>query len=114
NALLAYPFCDIGYPSNVVAIEEGVPGIFISVAEINPPDIPPIYNPIKREKPTIGSIPKVIGKHNAIAIVALRPGIAPKVIPNNTPAVNISNVYKLNILENPVNNNSINCTSPLT
>ena len=36
-ALPANPFLVIGYPSSVVIIAEGVPGIFIRQADIEPP-----------------------------------------------------------------------------
>ena len=42
NAMLAA----IGAPSKVVASEEGVPGILSRIAEINPPEIPPMYSAI--------------------------------------------------------------------
>ena len=42
SAFAASPFFAIGAPSKQVAIEEEVPGIFNRIAEINPPDIPPI------------------------------------------------------------------------
>ena len=42
SALPASPFSASGLPSNVVAIEAGVPGIFSKIAETNPPDVPPI------------------------------------------------------------------------
>ena len=42
NARPASPFSAIGPPSNTVEIDEGVPGIFRSIAEMSPPDIPPM------------------------------------------------------------------------
>jgi hypothetical protein len=59
--------------------------MLISMAEISPPDIPPTYKPHKRHMPMIGSTPNVIGKQSATAIVAVNPGIDPKMIPTATP-----------------------------
>ena len=42
NAILASPFFDREYPSETVAAADGVPGIPIKIAEIEPPVIPPI------------------------------------------------------------------------
>ena len=42
SAFPASPLRAIGDPSKVVAIEAGVPGILRRIAEIKPPDIPPI------------------------------------------------------------------------
>ena len=42
SAFHASPLSAIGPPSNTVATEAGVPGIFKRIADINPPDIPPI------------------------------------------------------------------------
>ena len=38
----ASPFSAMGPPSNTVEMEEGVPGIFKRMAEISPPEMPPI------------------------------------------------------------------------
>src|SRR5699024_5501953 len=57
RALPGSPFFAIGYPSNVVATAEGVPGIPKRQAVIKPPEFPPTCTPIKRETPFIGSIP---------------------------------------------------------
>lgn len=42
RARIPSPFFAMGYPSKVVAMEEAVPGIFSRIAEIRPPEIPPI------------------------------------------------------------------------
>ena len=44
RAFAPRPFSAIGLPSKQVATDDGVPGIFKSIAEIRPPEIPPIYN----------------------------------------------------------------------
>jgi hypothetical protein len=85
NAFPASPLSAMGPPSKTVAIEDGVPGIFNKIAEINPPEIPPKYSPTKRAIPFIGIIPKDMGKNNTTAIVADNPGIEPKIIPITTP-----------------------------
>jgi hypothetical protein len=42
SALPAWPRSAMGAPSKRVATDEGVPGILIRIAEIKPPEIPPI------------------------------------------------------------------------
>ena len=42
SAFIASPFFAIGCPSKQVAIDDAVPGIFRRIAEIKPPEIPPI------------------------------------------------------------------------
>jgi len=75
----------MGPPSNTVATEEGVPGIFNKIAEINPPDVPPTSMAINIAIPLRGLIEKVKGRQSATPIVEVKPGIAPKIIPSTTP-----------------------------
>ena len=84
-ALPASPLSAIGPPSNTVAMEEGVPGIFSRMAEIRPPDMPPRYKPTSSEMPFMGSMPKDMGKNRISAMVELRPGMEPKMMPITTP-----------------------------
>ena len=51
RALAASPFCAMGYPSNTVATDEGVPGIRMSIAAINPPEMPPTYSATRNAIP---------------------------------------------------------------
>lgn len=81
SALPPSPLSANGRPSKQVAIEEGVPGIFNKIADTKPPDIPPIYKATKEAIPMVVGIEKVIGSIIAMAIVAVSPGIAPKIIP---------------------------------
>jgi len=53
KALSACPLSASGLPSKQVATEEGVPGILSKIAEIKPPDIPPIYKPIIVPMPSV-------------------------------------------------------------
>jgi hypothetical protein len=76
----------MGPPSKTVATDAGVPGIFKRIAEIKPPEMPPIYNPINREIPLIADIPKDNGRNRHTAITADKPGMEPKMMPMNTPA----------------------------
>jgi len=85
SALPPCPSLAIGYPSKHVAIEEGVPGIFNKIEQINPPLIPPTYKPISSEIPSTGWNPNDKGKKSAIPIAAVRPGVAPNIIPITTP-----------------------------
>ena len=93
NALAACPFSAKGRPSKQVATEDGVPGIFNSIAEIKPPEIPPIYNAINIEIPCVDVIVYVTGRNITIAIVAVKPGIEPNIIPTMTP-IAINNITK--------------------
>ena len=68
-----------------VAAAEGVPGIPINIAEIDPPVIPPIYVANNNEIPVTGSIVKVKGSIKANAIEYVNPGIAPNTIPAKAP-----------------------------
>ena len=56
SAFPASPFKAIGRPSRQVAMEAGVPGIFSRIAEIRPPEIPPIYNAVRTEMPCVDAI----------------------------------------------------------
>ena len=51
SALTPSPFIIIGPPSKVVATDAGVPGIFSRIAEINPPEVPPMYNATSSDMP---------------------------------------------------------------
>ena len=86
NARPASPFSAIGPPSKTVEIEDGVPGILRRIAEIKPPEIPPMYKPTRRAIPLVASRLNVIGRKRTTAIVALRPGTDPKIIPIIVPA----------------------------
>ncbi len=46
-----FPDLTMGKPSNVVATEEGVPGIPVNIPDIKPPDNPPTKTPIIVAKP---------------------------------------------------------------
>ena len=85
NAFPASPRLAIGDPSKQVATEEGVPGILIKIAEIRPPETPPTYKPINSEIAAVISMPKVSGMQSATAMVAVKPGMEPKIIPTTTP-----------------------------
>src|SRR5665648_729583 len=84
-AFAANPFLAKGRPSNVVAIEEGVPGIPNSIAEYKPPEIAPTYIAHKIANARLPTIVKVRGVISAIAIVAFKPGIAPMTAPRPPP-----------------------------
>ena len=58
-----------------------------NIAEIKPPEIPPIYTATRTFIPSDELIEKVKGSINATAIEALNPGIDPKIIPIVTPAI---------------------------
>ena len=57
RALAPCPFIVSGWPSKQVATEEGVPGMCIRIAEIRPPEIPPMYKETSNTIPCAASIP---------------------------------------------------------
>ena len=66
-------------------MEEGVPGMLIRIAVMRPPEMPPTKSPTSRLRLITGSTPKVSGRHSAMAMVAVSPGIEPKMMPTTTP-----------------------------
>ena len=64
-----------------MTIDEGVPGIFNKIAAIRPPDMAPMYKAMRRLNPSLASIANVSGRNRETAIVADKPGMAPKIIP---------------------------------
>ena len=79
------PFFAKGYPSNVVATADGVPGVLIKIADHDPPKIAPVYIAPSTISPDEGSNANVKGTRMATAIVAESPGKAPIMIPARTP-----------------------------
>ena len=47
--------------------------------------MPPRYRPISSEMPFMGSMPKDIGRKRIRAMVELKPGMEPKIMPITTP-----------------------------
>ena len=88
-------------------MEEGVPGIFKRMAEINPPEMPPMYSPTSSARPMVGSMLKVMGKNSTTAMVAERPGIEPKIMPSMVPAQIRARQAGLNTLPMATENISI-------
>ena len=74
-----------GKPSNVVATEDGVPGIPVNIQDINPPENPPTNTPNIVARPCIGDIPKVKERVKTTPIAIVKPGIAPAKIPASVP-----------------------------
>ena len=68
------------------------------MAGIKPPETPPMYRPINSDIPAIGSIPYVMGRQIAIAIVAVKPGIEPNTRPKATP-MTINNIILIVITD---------------
>ena len=85
SALPASPFSAMGPPSKTVEMEDGVPGIFSKMAEIRPPEMPPMYRPTSRARPLVTSMLKVRGRNRTTAMVADRPGMEPKMMPIMVP-----------------------------
>ena len=85
SARPASPFRAIGKPSNVVATDEGVPGMPSSVAVTSPPAEPPTYTPVIAARPCSGSRPKVNGSTMITVMVMVTPGSAPPTTPATVP-----------------------------
>jgi hypothetical protein len=85
SALPGSPFFAIGKPSNMVATDEGLPGMPSRQEVMRPPDSPPMYTPIIAERPCSGSRPKVKGSTMITVMVLVIPGIAPPTTPIKVP-----------------------------
>ena len=81
----ASPRRAIGKPSNVVATEDGVPGMPVRMPDIKPPDSPPTKTEIIVARPCAGGIEKVKGSVNTTAIAIVKPGMDPAINPAPTP-----------------------------
>jgi hypothetical protein len=81
----ASPFLARGCPSNPVAIEEGVPGMFRRIADIEPPNTAATKIAIKKKKDASDGKPKVRGVNMARVMVEVSPGIEPKTSPIEVP-----------------------------
>ena len=90
KAVLCCPFRDIGYPSNDVAIDEDVPGIFIRIAGILPPKLPPVKMEVRNSMACMKFIYRVAGRKIAIAMDICNPGTAPNNNPIRIPGMMMS------------------------
>ena len=96
SACAARPCCTMRWPSSVVAMLAGAPGILSRMALTAPPATVAVYTDPSRISPPVGSMWKVKGMSRATAMVGLRPGNAPRIRP---PAVPRSRIRKLKGLE---------------
>jgi len=85
SARPAIPFLVSAKPSKVDAIEAGVPGVFIRIAEIPPEKIAEFHTPMSIASPWFGDNQKVKGVSIATAIVAVSPGRVPITSPEKVP-----------------------------
>ena len=81
------PLRAMGNPSNVVATDDGVPGMPVSVPDIRPPDSPPTKTASMVASPCTGGMPKVKGSVSTTAMVMVKPGMAPAIKPAVTPTI---------------------------
>ena len=68
-------------------IAAGVPGVFMRIADMDPPYTEPIYTAASVIRPVVGDMLNVIGIKSATPIVDVRPGRAPIIIPIITPII---------------------------
>ena len=87
------PLFAIGWPSKVVATDDGVPGMPVRTLAIRPPDSPPTKTATMVERPRIASMPKVNGNVSTTAMVMVKPGMAPAISPAATPIVISAKVW---------------------
>src|SRR5690606_20678509 len=87
RARLACPAFAIGYPSKVVATDEGSPGILNRMDVVDPPNSAPQYMQDNKIIAEMGSIVNVSGKSRETPLGAPNPGRTPTRIPSVTPSI---------------------------
>ena len=85
SASPGFPARAMGKPSNVVATEDGVPGMPVRIPAINPPESPPTSTLTMIARPCVGGMPNVKGRVRTIAMAMVKPGMAPAIKPPATP-----------------------------
>ena len=70
------------------------------MAEIRPPEMPPMYRPQRSARPWVVSMPKVSGRKRTTAMVADSPGMEPKMIPMTVPNQMRNRHIGVNVLAN--------------
>ena len=75
----------MGNPSNVVATDDGVPGMPVKIPAIRPPDRPPTSTLTMVASPWGAGMPKVNGSVRTTAMAMVKPGMAPAIRPPATP-----------------------------
>ena len=83
---MARPCLAIGWPSKVVATEDGSPGMLNRIEVVEPPNSAPQYMLASRMMADTGSIEKVSGISSVTPLGAPSPGSTPTRMPNRTPA----------------------------
>jgi hypothetical protein len=92
----ALPCFANGKPSNAVAADAGVPGMFRRIADWHPPEIDPTYTPSSAiNADCVGKL-YVSPVSNAIAMVALSPGRIPISNPESVARNNTTKLYGVN------------------
>ena len=72
------------------------------LAEMQPPEMPPMYIPVTRVMESTGFMKKVNGKAMVTAITAVSPGMAPKTMPPKTPRQRYIKVRGCSVSRNPI------------
>ena len=75
----------MGYPSNVVATDDGSPGMLNRMEVVEPPKSAPQYIDDRRMMADTGGIMKVSGSSKVTPFGAPNPGNTPTRMPSNTP-----------------------------
>ena len=85
KAFAAFPCCANLYPSRTVAADAAVPGMFNTIAGMDPAYTAAFQIPMRKRTPVSDGKAKVSGRRIVMAAAAVRPGIAPNINPTNTP-----------------------------
>src|SRR5690606_9178542 len=91
----ACPFCVNRYVSSTYAADEGVPGMRNSAPGISPAKIAMAEHATIAPTAAVGSMKNVSGTSMAVAMVAVRPGIAPTKRPNMEAAITANNTFQV-------------------
>jgi hypothetical protein len=87
KALPASPRLAMGYPSNMVQIAAGVPGVLIKIAGMLPANTAEQYKAMRKAKAVEVDMLYEKGTNKATPIVAEKPGNAPMKYPATVPAI---------------------------
>src|SRR5688572_21737598 len=101
SASVARPCLAIGWPSNVVATDDGSPGMLNRIDVVEPPNSAPQYMLASRMMADTGSMLNVSGISSVTPLGAPSPGSTPTRIPNSTPASISEMWYGVSATANP-------------
>ena len=101
SASTALPCLAIGWPSKVVATEDGSPGMLNRIEVVEPPNSAPQYMLVRRMMAATGSMVKVSGIRMVTPFGAPRPGSTPTRMPSSTPTIISATWYQVSATAKP-------------